>query len=159
MKIHDSYSAAFWFLIGVYFMWEGYDLRIGTLKEPSSGFLIFWAGAVLSFLSVITCIHALVSEESGYRKLWEGGGWRNSLLVLLSGFVYVLLFPLLGFLLSTFLFMLFLFKCSGLRTWFNVFAASFLSVSCSWLLFYVCLQVQFPQGLIERMVIRLLGLS
>ncbi len=159
MKKYDRISTVFWFIVGGYCLSQGQGLHLGTLKEPGSGFLVFWAGAVLCLLAAMTFIGTFRRKEEGSESPWEGAQWQKPLLVLMVGVVYVLCFPWLGFLLSTFLLMLFLFKYAGVRRWTHVLFASLLSVSCSWFLFYVGLQVQFPQGFLEGIVIRLLGLS
>jgi hypothetical protein len=42
MKKDDRITSVLLALIGLYVAFEGYSLKIGTLKNPKPGFLILW---------------------------------------------------------------------------------------------------------------------
>ena len=156
MRKYDRISTVFWFFVGLYVIWEGYATHVGTLKGPGPGFLLFWSGIVLCGLSAFTFVKAQFSIEQESKKMWVGLKWHKPLLVLMISLVYAFFFSRLGYLLSTFLFMLLLFKFMDSLKWPNALLASFLSVFFTWLLFDFWLQCQFPKGSLEEIIIYVL---
>lgn len=152
MKKYDQISTLFWFLFGLYIIQEGYAIHLGILREPGPGFLLFWSGVVLCGLSALTFFKAQFSKEKESEKMWEGIKWHKPLLILMISFVYVLFFARLGFLLSTFILVLLLFKFTEPQKWSKVLVSSFLSVFFCWLIFDFCLKCQFPKGLLENLI-------
>lgn len=153
MKKYDRISCIFWFLFGVYIIREGYTYHIGTVKEPGPGFFFFWAGWVLAGLSVFTLVKAHFAEEKEFKKIWEAVQWYKPLLILVISIVYIIIFARLGFVLSTFVLMLLLFKFTGSRKWPTSLLGSFLAVFFCWLIFDVGLKCQLPKGAIENLLI------
>ena len=72
--------------------------------------------------------------------------WNKSGLVVAASIAYILLLPILGFLIATFLFLLFLGNLIELRRWKTVLIVSALSAGISYLVFGVWLLCQFPKG-------------
>lgn len=158
MRKYDLISTLFWLLVGVFIVREGHIIHVGTLREPGPGFFLFWAGVVLCGLSAITFIKAQFSEEREFKKIWAGIKWHKPLLVLIISLLYAFFLVRLGYLLSTILLMLFLFRLADFPKWPRVLLFSFSSVLFSWVLFDFWLQCQFPKGPLENLIIYLLKL-
>ena len=47
MKGRDIISSIFWMIIGIGVCYGGYDLEMGTLHDPGSGFIFFWVGIIM----------------------------------------------------------------------------------------------------------------
>ena len=62
MKSRDIISSLFWMALGGAICYGGYDLDIGTLREPGSGFMFFWLGIIVVGLSLGIFIPALRKE-------------------------------------------------------------------------------------------------
>lgn len=152
MRKYDQVSTFFWFLFGLYIIQEGYTIHLGKLRDPGPGFLLFWCGVILCGLSALTFFKARFSKEKESEKMWEGIKWHKPLLILMISFVYVLFFARLGFLLSTFILMLIIFKFIEPQKWSKVLVSSFLSAFLGWLIFDFFLKVQFPRGLLENLI-------
>jgi len=158
MNKYDKISTIFWFLVGLYVIREGYVIHLGKLREPGPGFLLFWSGIILCGLSAFTFIKAVSAQEKDSKKMWEGIEWHKPLLVLIISFTYAFFFMKIGFLISTFLLMLFLFKFSKYQKWPMAVGASLLSTIVSWVIFDFCLKTQFPKGFLENLFISTLKL-
>jgi putative tricarboxylic transport membrane protein len=87
-------------------------------------------------------------NDKGLNK-WDWKKFLNPLLAVISLLVYIVLLEPLGFLLTTFLFLLLLFKLSEPKRWLAPLIFSVTAAILSYLLFSVWLQCQFPRGLIK----------
>ena len=82
------------------------------------------------------------------KNLWKGKKWSNVILVLVSLFAYALLVPGLGYLITTFGLMVFLFSLIGKpRLWIQGVSA-LITVLATYIIFYVWLNVQLPKGIL-----------
>ena len=52
MRKRDIISSLFWLIVGIGVCYGGYDLDLGTLQEPGSGFVFFWMGIIMIGLSI-----------------------------------------------------------------------------------------------------------
>jgi len=78
--------------------------------------------------------------------------WPKSVYVIIALLAYVLTFTYLGFLLSTIVLLIFLFKGIEPETWRRAFLSAGLSSFISYILFGIWLQVQLPRGLLEKLL-------
>ncbi len=59
MKKQDIISSLFWMVIGAGVCYGGYDLELGTLHDPGSGFMFFWVGLIMVGLSLSIFLQGL----------------------------------------------------------------------------------------------------
>jgi putative tricarboxylic transport membrane protein len=151
MKIHDRYTSILWCLFGLYLAYEGYSLKLGTLKDPKSGFLIFGAGMVLAALSVILFLQTLFPSgaQKGEKALWEGIEWRKGMKMMAALLAYALVFKSLGFIVSTFFLLLFLFKGIEPQRWRTALLLAAGTMTVCYAVFGVFLELQFPAGILR----------
>jgi putative tricarboxylic transport membrane protein len=129
----------------------GWDLEIGTLAAPESGFIILWAGLFMLGLSCVICVQTFFkkTEANKEKLLWSGPGWKKTILVFGSLVAYTALLTPLGFLISSFLLLLFFFSWIEPHKWTTSIWVSLLIVSSAYLVFGQWLGSQLPKGFIE----------
>ena len=126
---------------------EAGRLGFGTFGRPGPGFLPFLAGVCLAGLALAGLIQTV-----GQKSPAEAGPDFNANAIARIGIVsallfgYVALWDIIGFLPSTFLLLLFLFRCVEPLKWRTVFAASALTLAFTYLLFSVLLGARLPAG-------------
>lgn len=150
MKKRDIISSLFWFALGGGICYGGYDLEIGTLHDPGSGFMFFWMGMVIIGLSLSIFIPALRLEgvKGELKTLWAGLRWGKVLSVLAALFIYAYVLIPLGFIPATMLLLTFLFKAVEPQKWgWAVFGAA-VSTLAVYGLFQLWLGCQLPPGLL-----------
>ncbi len=147
MKIYDQGSSLFWLLISIYVIIESLRLGIGTLQNPGMGFMAFGASGLLGILSLILFLQTFFKkEEAKIGPLFAGKLWEKVLIILISLVIYAKLMPIVGFLISTFLLMVFLFWIfERKKVWWILFF-SFLVTIITYYIFSVSLNCQFPSG-------------
>lgn len=151
MRQRDIISSLFWAVLGLAISWGGYKLEIGTLHEPGSGFVFFWLGLIMVGLSLGILIPALGRPgTAGELKeaFWTEIRIGKVIAVLLALIVYASVFTFLGFILSTFLLLVFLFKAVEPQSWGKALAGAAITTLSAYVLFHVWLGSQLPKGLL-----------
>jgi putative tricarboxylic transport membrane protein len=150
MKNNDRITSLLLAILGLYVAGEGYGLKIGTLQQPQPGFLIFWAGILLAGLSLLLFIKALYSPEGIRASLWKRVQWQRGLKIIIYLIVYVAVFQWLGFLISTFALLLFLFKSLESQKWSIALLLSAVTTLLCYFIFGYFLELRFPRGILEK---------
>jgi putative tricarboxylic transport membrane protein len=149
MKKIDRIQSLLWALFGFYIAFEGYQLKLGTPRAPKPGFLIFWMGIIILILSILFFFQTFSAAPEEKKIRWKGLQWRRGVKLLLALFLYVAVFQWLGFILSTFLLLLFLFKGLEPQRWRTALILSAVTITVCYLVFGVFLELQFPPGLLK----------
>ena len=149
MILYDRILGFIWLFLGLAFCLLSYRIDLGEVGSPGPGFVPFLSGCLLILLSAIYLIKSLFFPTDSQRngRFWEGIRWDKSVLVVASLFAYILFLPILGYLIVTFLFLVFLGKLIELKKWWTILVVSSLSTGISFLIFNVWLKCQFPKGL------------
>ncbi len=149
MKDKDCWTSIILAVIGFYVAYEGYQLNLGTPNNPKAGFMIFWTGMILGVLSILLFMQTVFSPAQGKKELWKGLEWPRGLKLMLSLVIYAAVFKWLGFILSTFLLLLFMFKGLEPQKWRIALSLSAATVALCYLIFNIFLELQFPQGVLK----------
>lgn len=137
-----------WLLVSIFVCVKASQVGIGIPRDPGPGFLPFWAGVALGAFSIsLMVIGTLKKMEGKVANLWKGMKWGKIILVLISLFLYALLLPRLGYLITTFGLITFLFGIiGGSRLWVQTVSA-LVTVLVTYIIFYKWLDVQLPRGI------------
>lgn len=120
-------------------------MGIGKLNEPGPGLMPLGAGFFLGILSLIQLF--VKGPDPGEDQIgYKGVKWGRLSLVVLSLIAFTVLLPILGYLITTFLVMFFLYKSIEPQKWWVSFSGAFLSTILTYLLFAVALKSYFPEG-------------
>lgn len=151
MKNIDRFGGALWLILGIFISIISFRVGIGDLHKPGAGFASLLAGAILAVFGLIlmlsTFLRQFVDEKMSSILVKEGR--KDSLLALsaLSGYIFLLNY--LGFLITNFIFLMFLFKIKDTKRWVIPLVITISTVMVSYLVFSVWLKLQFPKGLLE----------
>ncbi len=151
MKTHQQFASLFWLAIGVYVTVTAYRLGLGHVQKPGPGFIFFWTALLLVILSIIDLIASLRARSASYSKegtIWAGKRWPKVVLVFSGLVVYTYVFNLLGFLFSSFLLMIFLFKGVEPMKWWASVLGSIVAMFIVYAVFQLWLKVPFPAGVL-----------
>lgn len=151
MKVYDRGSSLFWLLLSVSILIESVHLGIGTVRNPGTGFFAFGAAVLLGILSLILFLQTLSKRvEAKVEPLFSGTAWKRPLLILIVLVIYSKLMPLIGYLISTFLLMVFLLwmlEPNRIKWFLWSLVVAFVSTLISYYAFSILLNCQFPAGL------------
>jgi putative tricarboxylic transport membrane protein len=145
----DLLAGFFWLAISVFVVIQSVKSDLGSLHSPGPGFLPFWSAVILGTLSIILVVTTSLRKkwEGKLVDLWKGLDWVRVIWVLLSLFLYPVLLPITGYLITTFILIAFLLFI-GVRSklWIDVASALAITV-ISYVIFYALLDVKLPKGI------------
>jgi putative tricarboxylic transport membrane protein len=143
----DRWTGLFFILFSLYVCFESWRLGVGSFFRPGAGFFPFYSSLLLGLSSLIlgllACRGTVEKAES-----WTDVG--NTVTVSLALLGFALLLSWLGFVITTFLFILFLLRAVERRAWlFSAGAALFISAAF-YVVFGFWLNAQLPAGILGR---------
>ena len=153
MDRYDQLSALFWLAVSIFVCLQAAQSDFGTFEYPGPGFLPFLSGIILGALSVVLVIKSTLIREAKVEltNSWKGIGWSKIVLLLTSLFMYAILLPTFGYLVTTFGLMAFLFDIkigSGTQRILINLGSALISVLVTYIAFYVWLSVPLPKGIL-----------
>jgi len=156
MRKYNLITGIIWLIVAILIFSESLHLGLGKFNFPGPGFFPFLTAIPLAFLSLLLIWEAAPLRRQKVREIqavWAADtDWRKIILTLGALITYVLLLEKLGYLLGTFLLMLFLFKSIEPQRWIIAVFASIVAVLLSYLIFNFWLQCQFPEGILLRII-------
>ena len=143
----DRWTGLFFILFSLYVCFESWRLGVGSFFRPGAGFFPFYSGALLGVLSVILGVLTFRGKVERAES-WTDMG--NTVTVSLALLGFALLLTWLGFVITTFLFILFLLRAVERRKWLLSTSAA-LSISAAfYVVFGLWLKAQLPAGILGR---------
>jgi putative tricarboxylic transport membrane protein len=151
VKLYDLLSSLLWLLVGLAFLAGGVRMGLGPIHSPGSGYFPAVIGGILSLLSLGLLIKTALEKGplSERQPFWkEKDSWKTVSLVVGSLIFYMALLEFLGYMATTVLFIFFLLKIVGKKSWLVSITMAVLVSLCSYALFKMALGVYLPKGLI-----------
>jgi putative tricarboxylic transport membrane protein len=152
MKKRDRVSSIFCIGVGVTFFIASWQTGLITQGIPGAGFFPFLCGGILIGLSLIVLFSSFgpenKAESGGEEKFFpEKGGVKRLTYTMTALVAYGICLPYGGFILTTFVFMLFMLRIIEPQRWSRVFLISLSTAVLAYFLF-AALEVQLPQGIL-----------
>ena len=133
-------------IIGVVTAWSSMQLAMGSFKRPGPGFLPFGLACILIVLS-IALIASQWKKGSGQTPFWPERTWLRPLLGIVAFALYAFLIGLIGFLLTTFIFLILWMWFIESISWRQIAAVSIGVTLVLYLIFGYFLEVPLPGGI------------
>src|SRR6476659_4499624 len=86
--------------LGGFVIWSGLKLKLGSINDPGSGYVLFYTGLLMCVFAVTIIVAAVTEGGPTFASRWEDTRWTKPLLLIgcLTAFAFAL--EPLGFLLS-----------------------------------------------------------
>ena len=151
-KKYDIIPTFCWIALSIFVMVESYRLELGNFRSSGPGLMPFLIGIGIFLFSTFSFIRIFAS------KIRAKNGKVNEIaspdqvnfgkvgLVVGSLIIYALFMEKIGFLVSTFLVIVFLFRIAGVQKWRFIIAGSVLTIIATYVLF-TFLGVRLPKGI------------
>ena len=143
----DQWSSLFWFLTALLICYHSYDLGLGTMSDPGSGFVFFCAGTVVACMALLIFIGSWVKKDTLVTHPFGNVNWFKIGLVLTFILSYGLLLEKLGFMLSTFLLVGGLLATIERKRWYIVFLVALGGALGTYGIFELWLHTRLPRGI------------
>ena len=150
MRRYQISCALFLFSFGAFICEEARKLDYGLIVKPGPGFFPFWLGILLMIVSLVLIGHYALEKfdpSVASQRLWKGLAWGKVLYSLGSLVIYAVFLETVGYIITTFLLLFFLFLGVGSQRWLVAILGSLTTSFITYALFKLWLQVQLPVGL------------
>jgi len=126
-------------------------LGLGDLLSPGPGFTFFWTSILLGVLSLHLFLKTLLTDAKKDKYLWKGKRWSKVASMVVCLIIYTLLLDFLGYILITFIVLVFLFRIAGgeKKNWILILMAAGVSSFVTYFVFSRLLALQFPKGILQ----------
>lgn len=149
MKHYEQIYNLVWILLGICIGAESVRTGLWGESGPEGGFFPFIAGSGMGMAGLgmfLLQMFRRMEDKSGF---WEKpGSWNRILYVLLGFCVMAFLMPILGFLLTSILVTIFLFRLTASGGWVRVLAVGLSSCIFLYCFFNFLFWVNLPKGLL-----------
>lgn len=151
MRNRDILSSLAWFAVGIVFLMGSLHAGLFRRGIPGPGFLPFIIALSLMAVSLVVLFHALTAK---IRKVNDGAenffpekdSFRKIFFGLAALFLYGIALKYIGYVTTTFIFLLFTFRLMEPCKWPTPLILAGSTAVLSYLLFVVLLGVQLPTG-------------
>jgi putative tricarboxylic transport membrane protein len=146
----DRISSLFWLALGLATIYGSFQLGLGTLQEPGSGFLAFLAGAFVSLVALFIFLQSFIRWRGvplDLKAYWSGLNWHRSLFICLLTLGFIFLLERLGFFITSFALLFLIFRYVERLSWTKAVLIPVLALSFTYLLFNVILKSTLPRGI------------
>ena len=151
MRRLDIYFTFFWIILGLFVFIYSYRLGVGRIGSPGPGLFPFCLGVIFLLLSFIHLVGELFHRKKEVIMKPDeetSEGVMRLILLVSSLFVYALFLEGLGYLITTFVVLIMLFKIAGNKSWIRVTIYSLSTLIITYL-FFTYLGVRFPGGILR----------
>jgi len=146
----EQFTSLFLMVFSAGICFSSFQIGIGTLHTPDSGFFPFWGGIALGLLSLANFLVATIKRRRTIQQVTPERNdisWRNLVLTFSFLSAYPLFLNIFGFLLSTFLFFFLMLRFIEPQKWSIVLGLSATTAVLTYVVFQYSLKVQFPTGI------------
>ena len=134
--------------LGVFVVWSGLKLKLGTINDPGSGYVLFYTG-LLMCLFAATIIVAAAEGGPTFGSRWKDARWTKPLLVIACLIAFAIALDTLGFLLSAIPLLLLLLRLVDPVRWSLAIPIALLAPLGVWWILKRLLLIQLPSGILE----------
>jgi putative tricarboxylic transport membrane protein len=148
----ELWGGLVWLVFGLAVTWMGWDLGLGQVHEPGSGFAIFWLGIITAGLAVAVIVGAVIRGGEPLGSLWAGTRWAKVVLVISLLLVFGFFFEAIGFIPSSLILLLVLMRFVDPVPWRWALPVALGAVFGVWFFLALALKIRLPAGILEGII-------
>jgi putative tricarboxylic transport membrane protein len=133
--------------LGGFVIWSGLKLKLGTINDPGSGFVLFYTGILMCLFALTIVIASVTEGGPSFGSRWEGARWTKPLTIIVCLILFSFALEPLGFLLSTIPLMLLLLRAIDPVRWTLAIPIALLAPLGVWWVLKRLLLIQLPSGI------------
>ncbi|AWM03979.1 tripartite tricarboxylate transporter TctB family protein [Bradyrhizobium amphicarpaeae] len=133
--------------LGGFVIWSGMKLKLGTINDPGSGYVLFYTGILMCVFAGTIIVSAVTEGAPTLASRWENVRWSKPLLLIACLVAFSVALEPLGFLLSSIPLMLLLLRLIDPVRWTLAIPIAVLAPTGMWWVLKRLLLIQLPSGL------------
>ena len=133
--------------LGVFVVWAGLKLKLGTINDPGSGYVLFYTGLLMCVFAVTILIAAVTEGGPTFGSRWQDARWTKPLVVIVCLTAFAFALDTVGFLLSAIPLLLLLLRVVDPVRWTLAIPIGVLAPLGVWWVLKRLLLIQLPSGI------------
>jgi len=133
--------------LGAFVVWSGLKLKLGTINDPGSGYVLFYTGLLMCLFAATIIIAAVTEGGPTFGSRWKDARWTKPLVVIACLTVFALALDTVGFLLSAIPLLLLLLRVVDPVRWSLAIPIGLLAPLGVWWVLKRLLLIQLPSGI------------
>lgn len=106
----EFWTGAIGLALGAFVIRSGLKLKLGTINDPGSGFMLFYIGILMCAFAVTIILASITEGGPTFGSRWEDARWSKPVLIIAVLVAYAFALEPLGFLIATMPLMLLLLR-------------------------------------------------
>src|SRR5882762_10655031 len=135
--------------LGIFVIRSGIKLKLGTINDPGSGYVLFYTGILMCLFAASIIIASLSEGGPTFGSRWENTRWTKPLLVIACLTAFAFSLDTFGFLLSSIPLMVLLLRVIDPVRWSLTIPIAILAPLGVWWVLKRLLLIQLPSGIFE----------
>lgn len=135
--------------LGVFVIWAGVKLKLGSINDPGSGYVLFYTGILMCVFAATIIVAAVTEGGPTFGSRWKDARWSKPLLIIACLIAFSFSLDTFGFLLSTIPLMVLLLRVIDPVRWSLTIPIGFLAPLGVWWVLKRLLLIQLPSGIFE----------
>ena len=135
--------------LGIFVIWSGLKLKLGTINDPGSGYVLFYTGILMCLFAASIIITAITEGGATFGSRWENVRWTRPLLLIGCLVAFSFALDPLGFLPSAIPLMVLLLRVVDPVRWSLTIPIAILAPLAMWWVLKRLLLIQLPSGIFE----------
>jgi putative tricarboxylic transport membrane protein len=133
--------------LGIFVIRSGLKLKLGTIHDPGSGFVLFYTGILMCAFAATIIVAALTEGGPTFGSRWKDARWTKPVIVIACLIAFAVALEPLGFLLSSIPLILLLMRLIDPVRWEIAVPVSLLVPTGMWWLLKHGLGILLPSGM------------
>src|SRR4051812_10381639 len=133
--------------LGIFVIRSGIKLKLGTINDPGSGYVLFYTGILMCLFAVTIIVAAITEGGPSFASRWKDARWTKPLLIIVCLIVFAFALEPLGFLMSSIPLVLALMRLIDPVRWPLAIPVAILVPTGMWWVLKHALGIQLPSGI------------
>lgn len=135
--------------LGVFVLRAGIKLKLGTVNDPGSGFMLFYVGLLMCAFAASIILAAVNEGGPSFGSRWQNAQWSKPVLIIVCLIAYAFALEPLGFLIATIPLMLLLLRIVDPVRWTLAIPLAVAAPFGVWWVLKHGLSIMLPTGMFE----------
>ncbi len=135
--------------LGTFVIQSGLKLKLGTINDPGSGFMLFYIGILMCGFAVTIILASVTEGGPTFGSRWEDARWSKPVLIIACLIAYAFALEPLGFLIATMPLMLLLLRIVDPVRWTLAIPLAIAAPLAVWWVLKHGLAIMLPSGVFE----------
>jgi putative tricarboxylic transport membrane protein len=135
--------------LGGFVIWSGLKLKLGTINDPGSGYVLFYTGILMCLFAGAIILASLIEGGPTFGSRWQNTRWTKPVIVIACLVAFAFSLDTFGFLLSSIPLMVLLLRLIDPVRWQLTIPIALLVPLGMWWILKRLLLIQLPSGIFE----------